>query len=445
MAISVCKTTKVGVVKTMKQIIALMFGLLLMVSLAANVAASAVPVTVEKVEVDGFALDAGGVNPRDLQRGESFDVKILVKADNAIVAPNNETMNVQVFGFISGYEFSSSESLSDETRAFDLEAGHTAIKTLTLKLPERADEDTYRLRIVVAGRNNDERVYNYAIKVQPADTKVTIRDLELSPGDEIQAGRAFLATVRIKNYGDSRENDVKIRVSIPELGIAAPADFVDDLRSDESATSEEFFLKTESCTKPGSYTLKAEVIYDQGDESTTLTRPITVTAGNCDAPVSGPSGKTTISFSAESQDVVEGSVATYPVTITNGESSARVFMLAVDGADEWATVRVSPSGVVSVKPGETKTAFVFVTPKDDVAAGQRVFAVHVKDAAGNSLQDLALKANVVADSEPAVGGSLKGVASVVLVVLVALLVLIGLVLAFRRSRGPEGEESQTYY
>ncbi len=432
----------------MKTIFALMFGLILTVMLAASAFAASVPVSVEKVEVDGFALTEGATNARDLERGQDFDVKIQLKADNGIAAPNNETKDVQVFAFISGFEFSKSESISDETRAFDMEAGHSVVKTLTLKLPDRADEDTYRLRIVVAGRNNDEVVKNYAIKVQPSDTKVVIKDLDLSPEEEVKAGGSILAVVRVKNLGDSRESDVKIKVSIPELGISDIADSINELDEDESATSNEFLLKTKVCDKPGVYNVKAVVTFDEGDEQVSMSKPITVTAGNCDAAPSAAgkevSGQAKVWFVDEVQNVGVGVAASYPITVTNGGTSTKVFMLSVDAAD-WADVKVSPSSVVTVKAGETQTAFVSVSAKKGTAAGERAFSVSVKDSSGNVLQSLALKANVASGSVVGDVSSLRNIASVVLVVLVVVLVIVGLLLAFRRVKGGEGEESQTYY
>jgi len=428
------------------KILTLMFGLILAVSMALSAYAAPVPVTVGEVKVDGYNLDAGlTTSVRQLERGEDFDVRIRLTA-------TADVENIQINAFITGFEHSKSEPISDSTRAFDLATGETAVKTLDLSLPERADEDTYLLRLIISDRSNDAVTAEYGIKVQPSDTQVIIKDFELSPEDEVQAGRAILATVRVKNLGDSDEDDVKIKVSIPELGVSATPDYINELEEDESATSEEFFLKINSCTKPGIYEVVAEVEFDEGDEEVTATKAISVTKGICDV-VEEPgqaqvSGKTTIAYSTEAQSIVAGSsAASYPVTITNSGASTKAFMLSVDSAD-WASFRVSPSNLVTVKSGQTQTMFVLASANAGTQAGERVFTVSIKDSTGNVLQNLAMKADVVAASAGGVGNlsSLRNALTAGLVVIVAILVVIGLLLAFRRVRGgEEGGESQTYY
>jgi len=86
--------------------------------------------------------------------------------------------------------------------------------------------------------------------------------------------------------------------------------------------------------------------------------------------------------------------------------------------------------------------------KAGTSAGERVFTVSIKDSSGNVLQNLAMKADVVSTSgSVSVGGvsDLRNALTAGLVVIVAILVVVGLVLAFRRVRGGEEGESQTYY
>ena len=155
------------------------------------------------------------------------------------------------------------------------------------------------------------------------------------------------------------------------------------------------------------------------------------------------SGKTTIAYSTETMSVSDGSSATYPITITNSGTSTKAFTLSVDGAD-WASFRVSPSNLVTVKSGQTQTLFVLVSAKAGTFAGDKVFTVSVKDSAGSVLQTLAFNANVAAGPAVSDLSSLRNALTAGLVVIVAILVVIGLILTFRRVKGGE-EESQTYY
>ncbi len=422
-------------------LVVILFGVLM----AGSALAAAVPVSIDAVEIDNFELSASELNIRDLERGDAFDVKIKVKA----LANAND---VEIRAFVSGFEFSKTEDISDETRPFNVETNVSYVKTLKLKLPERADEDIYRLRIIVAGRDNDEVIKNFRIKVTPSDHEVVIKDLSVNPEDSVQAGRAVLATVRVKNVGDSQEDDVKVRVSIPDLGVTATPDFIDELDAEESATSEEFFLRIDQCAKPGTYDVKAEVTFEEGDKTVTAKRQLTVTKGQCEAPA-GPAsvsaGGVKIAYSAEPQNVeAGGSAVAYPITIVNEGSETKSYSLSVAGSD-WATVKLSPGNMVTVKGGDSQTVYVFVSAKAGSAAGGQTFVARVKDQAGDVVKELPLSANVVAAGAGGAAG-VAGLAQLLqlgLIALIVVLVIVGLVMAFRRMKGPGegGEGSQTYY
>ncbi len=400
-----------------------------------------VPITIDAVEIDSFELSSTHENVRDMERGQDFTVRIKLTA-------TANAKDVEIRAFVTGFEFSSSEPISDSTSPFDVEKGVSYVKTLKLKLSDRVQEDTYRLRVIVAGRDNDEVSKNYRIKITPTGHEVVIKDLSINP-DAVQAGRAVLATVRIKNLGDKTENDVKISVSIPELGITSTPDFVDSLKTDESATSEEFFFRIEQCVKPGTYDVKAVVTFKEGDKTVVATKEITVVKGDaCEAAggaVPAASGVKII-YSPDSQDVQAGGAAvSYPLTITNDGTSTKSYTLSVSGAD-WATVKLSPSNLVTVKPGDSQTVSVVVSAKSGTAPGAQNMVLKIKDQSGDVLKELPLSANVVA-----AGGA--GVASLVqllqlgLIALIVVLVVVGLVVAFRRMKGPDegGEGAQTYY
>jgi uncharacterized membrane protein len=421
------------------------------VLIAGSALAAAVPATIDSVKIDGFTLSPNDVNVRDLQRGEAFDLKINLEA-------TGDARDVEIRVFITGFEFSRKNPITDATRPFDIEAGVSYVKTLELELPDRIDvdngEDTYRIRVVVAGRDNDEITENYRIQVTPADTEVIIKDFSITPEDTIQAGRAILSTVRVKNIGDSEEDDVKVRVSIPALGVTSTPDFIDNLDTDESATSEEFFLRIPACTTPGTYDVKAEVTFDQGDEVTTARKQITITPGVCNVQDDKPSVSTangvTIEYNPNSQDVTAGgdSVA-FPVKIVNRGNDAKSYSLSVAGTSDWASVRMSPSNFVTVAGGESQTVNTFISAQSN-AKGGHMFIVRVKDQAGNVVKELPMAANVVGSSSnnPGLDTSFVQLLQLGLIALIVVLVVVGLAVAFRKVKGPggEGDEgTQTYY
>ena len=109
----------------------------------------------------------------------------------------------------------------------------------------------------------------YELDIGTQRHSVEIRDVVLSPNTEVKAGRALLATVRVRNRGEQAEDGVKIVVSIPKLGVSA-ADFIDRLEKegdkDDQATSEEMFLRIPDDAETGKYTVRVEVFYDDMDK-----------------------------------------------------------------------------------------------------------------------------------------------------------------------------------
>ena len=172
------------------------------------------------VEVDGTTLTSG-TTILDLERGNTFEVRVEVTS----------TVNIsdaQIEASLAGIH---NEDVEDTTDTFDLEAGVTYVKRLTLELPDRMDQDTYNLRLRLEDRGDGQAQSEYNLKIDTARNYIVVKDVVLSPGDEVKQGRALLATIRVKNLGETDEEGVKITFSVPSLGLSA-SDFIDELESD---------------------------------------------------------------------------------------------------------------------------------------------------------------------------------------------------------------------
>ena len=422
--------------------------MLMLVALVAT-AVSALDITITEVELDDDTLDPTADNfIRDIERGDEFEVKVHLTA-------NEVAFNVEVEAAIRGVH---NEGITDITDTFDVKAGTSYVKTLTLELPRRMDMDTYLLRVRIQDRAGTTVEETYTLDVSTARDMLVIRDVVLSPGNVIQAGRALLATVRVKNYGLNDEKDVKVTVRIPELGLSA-SDYVEEIEGrgeDESASSEELYLRIPGCADAGTYLLEVEVEYDDGDEVTRETRTITVTEGDyCPTGYVEPAEETAmtvITVGATTQDVTRGVSGTiYPITVTNQGTLTVTYTIGVDVAGNWATVQMSPSNVATVPSGATSTVYVYVSANENAAAGENMFSVTVSKG-GKMLKQVAMKANVV---EPSAGVTvtgwtgLKRALEIALVVLVVLLVIFGLIVGFNKLKRTETEdeegEGKTYY
>ena len=420
---------------------------ILMIAIFALAAVATANIEITKVELDNDELSEVSSNQvRSLEKGDEFEVKIHLNTTEDID-------NVEIEAEIKGEEHG---TIGDATDVFDLKANRTYVKKLTLILDEDMDPDSYFLRVRVEGRTTNTVQKNYDLEVESPRHKVKIDDIILSPENRVMAGRALLTSVRIKNLGQSQEDGVKIKVSIPELGISA-SDFIDELDEeggdDDEATSEELYMRIPDCAEPGVYTVNVEVTYDDGDATTTKATSIEVMGGDqCEATpvtpgVSGakPSEKTIIAVGTQTQDVVIGeTAAVYPITIVNSGASTRTYTLNVD-ADSFADVRITPSNVLVIRGGESSTAYIYLTAKN-VAPKAYGFSVTVS-ADSETLKQIPLTATVVTTTSAMDATSLRRALEIGLVILVVILVIIGLIIGFNRLRGSEAEreESQTYY
>ena len=303
--------------------------------LAAITVASAVPVSIEKVKLDGDEIDSvqdfpGEQNILSIERGQKFEVRVEVTASANV-------KDAQIEATIRGYD--SDDRISDITDVFDMKANRTYIKKLTLTLPGKVEKDTYRLRIRVDDRDGDTTQEDYILEISAPRHAMEIKDVIFSP-QEVMAGRSLLTTVRLKNTGARDQMDgVKVMVTIPELGISA-ADYIDEVDEDDSVTSEELFLRIPSCVKPGVYDVHVTAYYKDNERSITKKTTVRITAGEDCGTASKPEDKpeapkTVITYGSLSQEVTTGQGGViYPFTITNAGREAKTYILSVEGYSE---------------------------------------------------------------------------------------------------------------
>ncbi|MBW3003717.1 putative S-layer protein [Candidatus Woesearchaeota archaeon] len=402
----------------------------LIVALAATV--SALP-SIEEVKVNGNEYKANTV----IERADTLELKL------EVFAQNNET-DIQISAEILGYEYSDFEDLEDTTHNFDMTAGDTEFKTLKLKIPEEMDKDYFDVRVRVGTKTGSSNEYLYRIHVKGDRHLLKIKKVYLSPENEVKAGGTLIAKVKVKNIGEQDEDDVSVRVAIPELGLSE-VEPMGEIEEGETETSEELYLRIPRDAEAGEYTAVVTVEYDEY-EKVTQEYPVEVLASETLKQEPKADEKpAVIQVSVEKQDVTKGQAgAIYPVTISNPGSEAKTFTLTADA--EWADIRVSPSNVVVVNSEDSEVVYVYVSAKDTAAAGEQVFGLEVKS--GEEAKSVTLKANVL--EAPKSGSNTKRVLEIGLIVLVIILVIVGLVVAFSRGRKDEDLEEpevadQTYY
>jgi len=423
---------------------------LLMISMLAlsGLAAAAAEITFHDVKLDGDQLMSGTNIIQDVEKGDELEVRVRLEANESLA-------NVEVRVELAGYDHS--DRVSDVSDVFDMKANVAYTKKLSLDFPTRMDQDGYKLMIDIRNRDGQIDHQEFDLEIDAERNSLEIKDIILSPENEVKAGRSLLVSVRLKNRGELREEDVKIKVSIPELGISQ-SEYVDDIDAecsdnndndcDDSLTSEEIFLRIPSNAETGEYSVNVEVEYDDGDEEISETTYILVEGEETVADVEAETAKTVITVGADVQTATAGGAAVvYPITLTNQGTESKSYTVGADG--EWGTFTITPSNVVVLGAGESKAVYVYVTANDNAAAGEQMFSIEIVSG-DKTLKQIPLKANVEADSSSSSFDKVKRGLEVGLVVLVVLLVILGLIIGFNKLKGSDDdedkdEEGQTYY
>jgi uncharacterized membrane protein len=332
------------------------------------------------------------------------------------------------------------------TPTFDADTGVTYRKKLQIDLHSFFEEDDYKLRLIYSDRNGDEIVQNYNIKIDVPRHGMMVRDVVFNPEGRVKAGSALLSVVRVRNMGEKDQEDVKVTVSIPQLGASA-SDFIDEVKNnDDEEETEELYLRIPQCSKAGVYDVQIEVAYDDGFRKEYVTKQMEVLASEtCDDAGTTASGKakTTITIGSQLENVAQGATAVFPLTITNSGRTSKSYTVGVEAAD-WADVKVSPTSTMVLDGGKTQTVYVFVTAASDAPVGAQVLTATVSSG-GQQLEQIALTANVAKSGK----GVLRTLLEWGLIILVVLLIILGLIVGFSRLKGDDDEtapqQPQAYY
>ena len=401
----------------------------IIVFLALAAMVSALPLSVDSVEVNDVKIVENGVNQLQIERGQEISLKIQATAQANL-------KDVEMLAFISGYEFNDlpSDRISDNTQVMDLESNTTYVRTLTLTIPDDVEIDSYKLRLIISDRNNDQILQNYNLKIDALRHSVNIKDVLLYPGTTLRPGSALLAKVRVKNLGQMEESDIKVIVSIPTLGTST-SEYIDEIKkTDKQEESEEMLLRIPSTAQPGTYQLKVEALYNDGRRTTIATQNIVVEEVK---PTTVVAPEPTIIVTNPVQAIRQEQTGAYGITITNNEDNAKEFSLAVSAAQDL-TISVQPSNTIVVEPKATKTITLYVTPSSDTNLGPKSVTLAISSAGKIVKQE-----TITATVQQATTSGL-GMLEITLMLLIIILLVVGAVILFAKQDSNKAK-SQPYY
>ena len=394
--------------------------------------------SIQSITVNGDVYNSG--DTLQLNLGDKLDIRVKVQATHNVD-------NLEASTRLVGYEYAGTDGtqISDTSDLFDMQAGDTKYVDLQITIPVQADKDVYELRVDLDGRTASYGDNAFTIRIAGPRKAVLIRDIILTPSGSVDSGRSILGQARLENIGERDENDIKVTMGIPTLGVEGSV-YMDSLNGQttlgqgETKSSEEIYLRIPPCAKPGTYDLTTTVDFDVNQE-TTQTQQITITDGGlCTDNPSGsssgsnPSQKVIVTApSAQNVQIGVGG-ASFPVVIQNTGTASKTFVVSVNGVSDWGAYQISDPAPV-VAGGETKVVYIYVTAQDGVSPGARVFGIDVT--VDGQKQSITAQAIL---TQAATHASATAVLWWIFGVLIFIVVVLGLIVAIRNMKGKKDDE-----
>ena len=406
--------------------------------------ADAVKLEITEVQIEGVDFEVDDLNDTkqqivSIERGESLNVRVELKSIGG-------ADDVKVKAWIGGYEY---DDIEDSTSLFDMNDGTTYIKNLVLEIPNDLELDDSKYTLHIEAYNdavNDE--LDFGVDVQAKRHLLNFVDVIFNPGLSVKNTQPLFVTVRVENLGENKQDDVRVEVAIPELGISQRT-FIDELVTkeddnndddEETSASSDTLLLDLSNVQAGVYALRVKVDYNRGHDFIVQNYQLTVTS---DRGAGVPTQDLIVQAITDSMSLSPGGSATYTFSLANLGSDARSFTFEVTGHETWATARVEPLAT-TVLPDSTKDVKVTVNAKADADAGSKVFTVKVREG-DQVVKELQFEADVKQPVTVDNTKSLRSGLEVGFIVLLVILVILGIILAINKLKGGKEESGESYY
>lgn len=393
-------------------------------------------VSIDSVEIEGDSLAENENNFIIIDKGEK---KLNLKVRLTALEDVEDAHIDAVLAFENG------DVVADATATFDIDDGENAAKDLELPLISKFEQNSFRLKVKITDAEGDSEQKLYGLKISQKKFPFVISSIAL-PDNGAEAGKSILARVNFRNSGVVPLEGILVKASIPEIGVSSTR-FVDQVKeSGNSAFEDEFILKIPENAGTGTYTLRAEIVSQFGNDNEVREIPFFI-AGKNEQRFQTVNEKLVINVPVGKQDIKnDGSEVIYPIIFTNQGPDANTYTLLLDGAG-WARLRLSDSNVFVLKPQESKTINVFASTTKN-ALGEQVFLATVKSN-DKVLKQIPLKADVAA-AKGLIAAKLKNALLVLLIAIVIALAAIGLFFGISRLMQSDSEDipddpEQTYY
>lgn len=322
------------------------------------------------------------------------------------------------------------------SKSFDVEAGHSYKKTLTLKVPSELKDDLsddLTLNVRIWGGDYESEYEDILVRVQRPSYNPVLKSVSFS--QSVDAGETFPVDLVLKNMGYNDLDDIYVTVGIPELGVEKTSyfgDLVSTCESEEGCDDDEddtvsgrLYLEVPYDAEAGVYELEVKITND--DVESTVSEQISVK--------NDFTSNVIVTSSQKSANV--GEEAEYNLLLVNPTNSLKVYRIVTESSGELSS-GVDES-VVAVPAGSSKTVTVKAKASE---AGAYDFDVHIFS--GEKLTDT-VTLSLTAEESTAVGVSNPIVVLTVVLAIIFLVLLIVLIVLLGRKPKKQEEFGESYY
>ncbi|MDD4877903.1 MAG: hypothetical protein PHO02_02610 [Candidatus Nanoarchaeia archaeon] len=335
-----------------------------------SIAAFAAPFGIAKVTINGMESNSERIA---LELGANVQVGVTLNTAY-------DAKDVRVKAWIGGYEYDDVLAVSD---VFDMKTGVTYRKELTLELPRDLsviEDHDYTLHVEVRGRDNSVESTS-VVYLEPPRHSVVVQDVIIRPSTMVDAGKTLAVQVRLENFGEKTEKDIKVEAYLPQFGVSGIeyVDVLDPFEGEDSTESTSFIMLTvPSDMITGDYQLKIKASYARGHEETEATRMIYVKGKDSSEEYASELAKESVTAISRQQDFVVGAVGSYRVAIANIGDSKKVYTVEVSPLS-WGKAEVFPASL-ELASGDASEIRVSILPEKE---GMQQVTIKVKE--GNTV------------------------------------------------------------
>lgn len=324
--------------------------------------------TVEKVEFDGILLEGNSVY---VELGQQVPVEVIVACSST------DPSDIKLEAKISGYEYEPIYASSEVFEAVASTSGPVMYrKSLLLDIPEdmNTESNEYKLTLFISDKTNLKE-YSYNLYVSEPRHKVKIQDVILSPSSSTDAGNAVMVKVRIENFGQEQEKDVKVVAEIKDLGVSGRT-YVDELPAygeDNSVTNAgSIFVNIPQDARTGDYKVSVSVFYGGRTKyyyATHETKYIHINGVNPEPIKSDSMVSVTSSLNIRQEEKA------VKVMITNLGKNSKTYTIEAEDTMPWAELKQDKE-TLTIGAGEVGELSVVIVPKLD---GEHTLGISVKE------------------------------------------------------------------